>query len=341
MVASLGYVGNVGKHTYAGTNPISPLAVTSNANPNGNLGTSAFPELYYNDAAQQYIGETMYNGLQAKLEKRYADGLSFLTTYTWSHALDDASNPGIGGGPSYRNTVLIPLKDEFTNANYDVRHRLTLNGLYDLPFGKGRKYMRAGGPLDYLVGGWSTALTWQAQTGNPFTVGLGSNFGAIAANGADQINPIRVSDPFKGGGSPPTGNVDTTVCPATVKNRTNWYNPCAFTDPTPGTGIPITGTGAFLTTTSEAISYFGGKSNQIYGPGFERVNMSGFKNFKTWREEYIQFRADAFNLLNHPSWNSPSDSSIDNNGGLIVSAQQFQNYTPDARFFQLAVKYVF
>ncbi len=50
---------------------------------------------------------------------------------------------------------LIPLKDEFTNDNYDIRHRVTLNGLYELPFGKGRKYMHQGGVLDYLVGGWS------------------------------------------------------------------------------------------------------------------------------------------------------------------------------------------
>jgi hypothetical protein len=92
---------------------------------------------------------------------------------------------------------------------------------------------------------------------------------------------------------------------------------------------------------ASAIKYFGGKSNQIYGPGFERVNMSGFKNFKTWREQYVQLRADAFNLLNHPSWNSPSDTSMNATGGNIVSAQQFQNYTPDARFFQIAAKYVF
>jgi hypothetical protein len=213
--------------------------------------------------------------------------------------------------------------------------------MYDLPFGKGRKFMTSGGPLDYLVGGWSTSLTWQAQTGNPIAIGLGGNFGAVAANGADLINPIRVGDPFKGGGTPPSGNIDTTVCPATVKNRTNWYNPCAFTDPTPGTNIPTSGTGAFLTTLQSAIQYFGGKSNQIYGPGFDRVNMSGFKNFKTWREQYVQLRADAFNLLNHPSWNNPSDTTLNYTGGNITAAQQFQNYTPDARFFQIAAKYVF
>jgi hypothetical protein len=69
--------------------------------------------------------------------------------------------------------------------------------------------------------------------------------------------------------------------------------------------------------------------------------MSAFKNFRTRHEEYLQFRADAFNLFNHPSWNSPSDTSLNPTGGQITSVQNFQNYTPDARFFQLAAKYVF
>ena len=260
----------------------------------------------------------MYNGLQTKLEKRYASGLSYLATYTWSHAEDDASNPGIGGGPSYRNSTLIPLKYEFTNANYDARHRVTVNGMYDLPFGKGRKFVHDGGLLDYLVGGWSASLTWAAQTGNPITISPGSNFVAamVLPRSTQPGSAIRI----KAAVSVPASNPDTGTCPASVKNRTNWYNTCAFGDP--GIGLDpslvwnVPGTpDSYLTGTANAIRYFGGKSNQIYGPGYERVNMSGFKNFKTWREQYIQFRADAFNLLNHPSWNSPSDTSLNPTGG--------------------------
>ena len=341
IVASIAYVGNNAKHTYAGTNPLSPIAITSYNNPNGNLGTNPLPDLYFNNGYQEWIGEAMYNGLQAKLEKRASDGLSYLATYTWSHAEDDASNPGIGGGPSYRNTTLIPLKYEFTNANYDTRHRFTLNGAYQLPFGRGRKYLASGRALDYLVGGWSASATWTAQTGDPFTVSSGGNF--EPASGFNQINAIRIGNPFKGGGTPNAANVNMAgeACPATVKNKTNWYNPCAFIDPTPGTNIPVSGTGAFLTDLQSAIAYSGSKSNQIYAPGYERVNMSMFKDFKTVREQYIEFRADAFNLFNTQSWNSPSDTDDSPSGGQITSAQQFQNYTPDARFFQLSAKYVF
>jgi hypothetical protein len=91
------------------------------------------------------------------------------------------------------------------------------------------------------------------------------------------------------------------------------------------------------------MAFLGGKSYAVYGPGYYGVNMSLFKNFATWREQYLQFRADAFNLLNHPTWANPSSSVANNNssGGQITQPKTFQNNTPDARFFQLALKYAF
>jgi hypothetical protein len=348
MVASVGYVGNNAKHTYAGTSPMSPLTLTS---PNDPTDIYAFPGLGIYAHDQQWIGESMYNSLQAKLEQHLTYGLSFLATYTWSHAMDDAGNPGIGVGPPFRNSNLIPLKQEFTNANYDIRHRFTFNGSYDLPFGKGRAYMNQGGVLDYLVGGWETSATWTAQTGIPFTVTSGNNFDG--AQGIGQYNAIRIGDPFKGGGTPPAANVDMlgSTCPTSVHNRQNWFNPCAFIDPQSGTntagaggtvqngpGIPV---GTPLVGLANALLYSGSKSQQIHGPGWERVNMSIFKNFKTFRDEYVQFRADAFNLFNTPSNGQPDSPSLGPTAGQIINTQPFQLYTPDARFFQLAAKYVF
>jgi hypothetical protein len=106
----------------------------------------------------------------------------------------------------------------------------------------------------------------------------------------------------------------------------------------PGSNIPV---GTLLTDLQSALAYSGSKSNQIHGPGFERINMSAFKNFKTWRDQYVQVRADAFNLFNTPTLGQPSDTSLDPTAGNITNTQQLQNYTPDARFFQLAAKYVF
>jgi hypothetical protein len=123
-----------------------------------------------------------------------------------------------------------------------------------------------------------------------------------------------------------------------VKNRDNWYNPCAFRNPLPGN--LITGS-QIVTDEASAIAFLGSRSNQIYGPGYSTVDMSLFKNFTTFREQSLQFRADAFNLLNHPTWANPSNQGIGPQGGQITSEKFFQNNTPDARFFQLSLKYTF
>jgi hypothetical protein len=69
--------------------------------------------------------------------------------------------------------------------------------------------------------------------------------------------------------------------------------------------------------------------------------MSLFKDFTTFREQRLQFRVDAFNLLNTPSWGTPSVTSDAPTGGDITAPRSFQNNTPDARFFQLSAKYIF
>ena len=69
--------------------------------------------------------------------------------------------------------------------------------------------------------------------------------------------------------------------------------------------------------------------------------MSIFKNFTIFREQTLQFRTDIFNLFNHPSLGQPSDSTVSSNGGRITTPRFTQNLTPDARFFQLSLKYTF
>jgi hypothetical protein len=351
MVFSIAYVGNLGRHLYTALSPND-----SNAIEDGNNNASdsqPFPGLGYVDQSA-YVGESYYNGLQAKLEKRLSDGLSFLASYTYSRAFDDSTTPGgIEGGINARDPNLIPLWMELTPSAFDTRQRVTLNGLYDLPFGKGRRYMHTGGALDYLIGGWSTSLTWQAQTGNPITISPNGSTplqATIGEGGADFVgnsNANRIANPFAGGGKPGPNNAGVATCPTSVKNKTHWYNPCAFDNPADASGIdsstlkdpegqPV------VSDLADVIKYIGGKSNQMYGPGWDRVNMSLFKSFKTWREQYVQFRADSFNLLNHPSLANPTDDTSDDaGGGDILGPAKFQNLTPDARFFQIAAKYVF
>jgi hypothetical protein len=156
-----------------------------------------------------------------------------------------------------------------------------------------------------------------------------------------------VVDYNAGGGQPNATNPQLTSCPATVHNRTHWYNACAFDDPLNSDPTPnlTKGVGSFpatpVTDTATAILYLGGKSNNLYGPGYERVNMGISKSFTTFHEQYLQIRADAFNLLNHPSLGTPSTTNLSGSGGQITGPLSLQNNVPDARFFQLSGKYVF
>jgi hypothetical protein len=79
----------------------------------------------------------------------------------------------------------------------------------------------------------------------------------------------------------------------------------------------------------------------VYGPGFERINTSLFKRVTVYRENYLELRADIFNLLNTPSLGNPSTTNNGTPGGQITGPRTFQNFTPDARFIQLAAKFVF
>ncbi len=330
LLASIGYVGNITRHLASNFGFDSAEALLNPAN--STLSVEPFPGIG-GGTIVAFNGQSDYNSLQAKLEKRFNRGLSFLATYTWAHALDDSYDP-LAGGVSDRNINLIPIVNEYTNSPYDIRDRFNFNGFYELPFGRGRAHLNGGGLSNVLLGGWSTSLTFSAQTGKPFTV---SPDISTAAGGTARA--IMVRDPFSPGGSPDASNPDPG-CPSRVRTKANWYNPCAFANPQLGTLIPRTGHGSQITQLSQVLSFLGGRSNVIRAPGYERVNMSAFKNVPVWREQFLQLRADVFNVFNTPSY-SLGSTSDGPTGGQITGTQFFQSNTPDARFFQISAKYVF
>jgi hypothetical protein len=320
---TVGYVGSVGRHGHLNPTLNWPAAL---APPGVNTQPyTPFP-LLGNVVYNLYEGVSSYNALQASLEKRFTSGLSFLASYTYSHSLDNGDS-GLGD-TTYRNVIMVPLSEEMANSDFDARQRVTFNGSYELPFGKGRQYLNQSALTDVVIGGWSAALTFAAQSGSPISVA--PNISTAAGGNAFAF---KVGDPFKGGGQPNATNPGIT-CPAKVRNLTNWYNPCAFANPLPGN--QITGT-----VTSGAISYLGPSRFQTYGPGYNVTNVSLFKNFRTLREQRVQFRADAFNVFNTPAYGTPSALSVNSSSGYITNARSLGAYTPDARFFQLALKYIF
>ncbi len=333
MSATLGYVGGTGHHLYVeypSLNSTHALAAP---------GVSLFQFESFQTLGginyEQAIGNSIYNSLQAKLEKRYSNGVSFLASYTWSHSIDNAqSDLADNQDYGYRAPGILPIKDEMRNSAFDVRNRFAFNGNYQLPFGYGRKHLNRKGIADILAGGWSATLVFQAQTGNPFTI-----YSDIStANGLDNAPPIVTGDPGAGGGNAANNNglPPGYTCPAKVRTPTQWYNPCAFVNPLPGSDITTP-----VTDPATVLKYAGGPLLAVYGPGYARVNMSVFKNFATFRNQTVQFRADVFNLLNSPWFAVPSYSNDSAYGGQITSTRPVANFTPDPRFFQLSLKYQF
>jgi Carboxypeptidase regulatory-like domain len=344
--ASMSYVGSLGRHVLNFINTNAPEALL---NPGNNAQfVQPFPQLgqgsYMADSAV-----SSYNALQAKIEKQNVKGLNFLATYTWSHSMDDAPSAlGSTGDNGYRNTALVPIIDDYANSPWDTRQRFTFNGFYELPFGMGHRYLSHAGFANTAAGDWSTSLTFVAQTGNPFSVSTD-----IATASGGQAFAILVRDPSGAGGTPDPSNPSIS-CPQKTRNKVNWYNPCAFANPLPGSLISPGPNGGnanqpqpgytypeYVTDPQLVQQFLGGHRSQIFGPGYERINLSVFKNFTIYREQRLQFRTDVFNLLNTPAYGNPSVATNSTNGGQITAPRFFQNFTPDARFFQFSLKYIF
>jgi len=336
MVATVGYVGNTGRHIIALVDANSPLAAAAPGQ--GSQNNRPFPDAG-GSSNQVNGGMSDYNALQAKIEKRMSHGYNLLATYTWSHSIDDVDTPlGSTGDSGNINYYLVPLRFDYSQSPWDTRQRLTFNGLYDLPFGRGRQFLNNSAVADAIVGGWSANAMFTAQSGNYFTVYTNNistpdNIGSRA---------LLTGDPYAGGGSAPTNN-SSISCPSSVRNHDHWFNPCAFQNPWNAASNgdhPLTA-GNYVTDPATILSYVGGRRGQIAGPGYNRVNMSIFKDFRIYREQKLNFRADIFNVLNTPALANPNDTNINDNAGQITGTRSLQSHAPDSRFFQLSLKYAF
>ena len=340
MVGTVAYVGNTSRHLPINVDANSPLAIANNS-----VNSQSMRPFVNSGGTASVVQTAMsdYHSLQTKIEKRMSHGYNMLATYTWSHALDDANTPlGSSGDNGQQNYYLIPIKNDYSNSAFDTRHRFTFNALYELPFGKGRTFLNQNTLADAIVGGWSANATFTAQSGNFFTV---YPSGLTGASGVG-TRAVKTGNAFSTGG---TATVANQSCATSVRNATHWYNPCAFTNPWDA-GQTVNGQanshyiapGSYITDTATAIKYAGGRRDQIPGPGFERVNMSIFKNFNLYHEHKVEFRSDIFNLFNSKALANPSNTGIAGSGnGQITGLRSLGTYQPNSRFIQLSAKYSF
>jgi hypothetical protein len=350
LSATVAYVGNVDIHlrnsngstnTYDGvlapgvsTNPYTPLG-GQGGTPGSGANYTAFG--LSNGRLVTDNGVANYNSLQSKLEKRTSKNLSFLATYTYSHALDDARPPlgSYSGQGAYRLPQWLGIHYDYGTDLSDVRHRATFNGHYVLPVGHGQRFLNQAGVLNEVLGGWETSLTFRVQTGSPVDLVSNNTLG----NGTSY--PLRTGNPFA-----PGGTVQNTglQCATATKTVQHWFNPCAFANP-----VSVTATNYNTLPLSAFYGPYG--STTVVGPGYNRVDMTLFKNFALLHESNLQFRADVFNLLNTPAHGQPA-TSVGGGGGAItnqtqtgsfgqITNERFSGEQPDARVIQLALKLSF
>ena len=253
-----------------------------------------------------------YNGLQVRLEKRFSHGLQFEAAYTYSHALDDASDASLGSQNQGDFRLQTEPFLEYGNADFDVRHRFVLSYIYSFPFGNGQRFGGdATGVKNQLIGNWQVTGIVSAQTGNWFTP-------------TDDV--VNISNSDCGGG------VFNCARPNVIANPNG--PPCI-----PGT---IFNTCAFVANTTFGTFGDAGR-NIIRGPGLQNWDMSFIKEFPVHEQMHFEFRAELFNIWNHPNLTFADETTTNENFSIERGASQFGFPTASRapRLVQFALKFYF
>ena len=258
-----------------------------------------------------------YNSLQATLTKRMSHGLSFIAGYTYAHGLDTGSLNRFGMLPQDGTS------DQYGNSDFDVRHRLTLSATYNIPGIKG---------YGQVLEGWQINAIANIQSSQPWRVNDGGNDFNGTNDNADLWNfkgkpgsfqagfnslPYCTASDLSGTGATCaiTGGINPNVS-TTLSNSAALWGDCVAQAPTLAQQATLLQAGCFASASGDAImtpnglGQFGNMGRNIFrDSGFKSFDFSVFKNF-TFKERYgVQFRAEIFNVLNHPIAGNPYGAS--------------------------------
>jgi hypothetical protein len=156
------------------------------------------------------FGRSNYHALTGKLEKRFSDGVQFLASYTWGHALTDVGSP-LSEGPGNRD---VHISEEYSHASFDVRHRFVLSGLWELPVGRNLT-----GVARAIAGGWQLNGILTLQTGN--NMSISTNRQVCTCPGTARPDPVPGKDP--------------NAAPSGGRTPDQWLDLSAFQNPAVGT----------------------------------------------------------------------------------------------------------
>lgn len=237
-----------------------------------------------------FFGSSSYHALEVRMERQFANGFSLLASYTWSKLMDNlpASETGFPGG-SFGGTGIQDwnnLRSEWAVASFDTPQYFALSGIYDLPFGHGRRFFNHNEVANYLIGGWQLNDITSVISGTPQEVFTASN--TLFNYGGSQRANWNGKNPSLGG---------------SITSRLNeYFNVNDFSQPAPFT--------------------YGNSPrmlSELRAPSSFSMDMSLIKKIPIWERLTGEFRVEAFNIFNHPVFGPPDTTLGDGSFGVINS----------------------
>lgn len=280
MLLEVGYLGSVGRK-------LESLRAFNEAIPGSGPVSSRQPYPEFGRIQEvDGSGKSNYNGFSVKLEKRFSSGLSFLNGYTWSKSIDNAS-----AIRSHDSDTLFPqnsynLAAERALSSFDVRHRFVSSVTYELPIGRGRRFLDRGGVTEVMLGGWQVSSILTMQTGFPITIMTGRDQ-ANTGGGFDRPNVVAGQKVDLDRGE---------------RNANRWFNTAAF-------ALPAFGT------------FGNSERNTVITPGVVQRDASLLKNFHFTERKSLQFRFEVFNAPNHKNLGNPDRGFVSSSFGKITGTR--------------------
>jgi hypothetical protein len=241
------------------------------------------------------IGNSSYNAFQFSANHRGPNGLIYQVAYTWSKSID-AGCSGFFGIESCSVQDPYNIKGDRSVSGFNLPHVLSASAVAPLPFGKGRRFANSGGLVNYIIGNWQLNGILTLTSGVPYNVHMSSD---IANTETGDVRANQVGDPHLSN-------------PSTKE----WFNTAAFVPPDPFT--------------------FGTSGrNSLRADWFKNLDVSLFRDFPLGERRSLQFRAEAFNVTNTPTWGIPVNDLNNPTLGSIASTRSTE------RQLQLSLKLYF
>jgi len=284
-VVEVGYIGNGGHKLELLRVWNQPVLRTGATDSRTLLQRSPFPAYGLIQTLDNH-GNSNYHGLALKAQRRFSQGLTYLVGFTWSKATDQGSSIRNNTGENQFATDNYNLRREHSLSQFHNGHRFVSSLLYELPFGKGKRFLSSGGAANLILGGWQVGSIITLSDGTPINVG-------------------QIGDPLQIG----TPNVPdaTGISPIpTDRSPSNFWNAAAFNATNPELLYRYGNTGRNLLTT----------------PGLMQWDFSLMKETVIRERHRIEFRYEAFDFTNHPNYLTPGiDVRASSTFGKITAAR--------------------